>query len=249
MLQYPNLVSNNESPSLRLTLPLLLWSAGQLPAAIITIPSSVSGVELPSSDNAPLGASSQRFQQVFDASLLASLTPGDKIYGLTFRIDGGQTSLPAQTVGNYEIRMSQSVNVAGSLSTTFANNHGADQLLVRSGPLTIGAGDFPGGPGPNPFGAFILFNTPYTYIGGPLLLEIGFDSFPNGGRYVDDSGFLFAGAQQLFGSGFGATTADFGSESQAFAMQFLVNVPEPSSLVLFAAGGAALLALGRLRRS
>jgi len=70
------------------------------------------------------------------------------------------------------IRLSESVEPSAR-SLTFANNVVGAQTLVRSGSLTIPTASFKTNPtAPHPFGFLIQFDTPYTYSGGNLLLEL-----------------------------------------------------------------------------
>src|SRR5690349_4563859 len=98
------------------------------------------------------------------------------------------------------------------MSNTLADNRGADEVLVHTGPLTIGAGDYPTGGSPNAFGATISFTTPYTYTGGPLLLEYSHTPFPSTVSFADAVGNSPDG-RSAFGTGFNATTADIGMSS------------------------------------
>ena len=230
----------------------LLLMAPVLPAAPIIIPAELAGVE-GTSDTSPLGQDgSGRFQQVYGASLLSGLNADDVINGLTFRVIGGaDDGVPAQIVPFYEIRLSQSVNAPGSLSMTFANNRGADEVIVRSGQLVINAGDFPAtpNPGPEPFGTFIGFTNPYTYQGGNLLLEIAYSGFAIGRGSSEQTG--NAAGQQIFTfqhANPSQATADY-SETGVFVTALNVNesnVPEPGTWVLFLAG-AGLAVLARVR--
>ena len=207
-------------------------------ADLIVIPAAYAAAEGPGGDDTtPLGVDGQvRAQVVYGSALLGALGIGDQITGLTFRVGGGSAGLAAQTVTTYEIRLSQSQNAPGSLSTTFASNRGADEVIVRSGQLTINAGDFPGGATPNAFGAIIPFSTPYTFAGGPLLLEIAYTGFLRG-TLADDPN--VSGLQSLFGSTFGSTTGSL-ENNDGFLVQLQVQrVPEPASLPCFAAAAVA----------
>ena len=112
-------------------------------------------------------------QLLINASQLG-VAVGQQIDGLTFRMYAAGTTFPATnaTWADYTINMGQGV-AFGAQTTTFASNFVGAPVNVRSGPLTILAGSFPGGavsPTPNAFGSLITFNTPYTYTGGNLLI-------------------------------------------------------------------------------
>ena len=220
------------------------------------VPGPFTSVEAGSSDNAPLGVSGQHFQQVFGSALLTNLTAGVWIDGLAFRVEGTETALPAQTIPIYDISLSESPNVPGSLSATFADNRGVDFLTVRSGALTVNAGDFPGGSSPNTFG-WIPFSTPYQYLGGDLLIEVAYQGF-SAGRDADAAWPYTANlAQTAFGNGYNSTTADAGLYAEALVMGFstipsLQHAPEPSASLMFGAGILLLVlrpSLKKLRRN
>ena len=234
---------------------ICLMSATVLADQTVIVPGEFTVADANTSDNAPLGAisSQQLFQQVFSSALLTNLSIGELITGIGFRVDGNESALPAQTISEYNISLSQSANAPGNLSTTFADNRGADFTTVRSGPLTINAGDFPGGNSPNDFG-WISFSTPYQYQGGNLLIEIAYQGFSLGrdadAAYPYDSSLT----QTAFGSSYNSTTADEGLYNEALVTGFttmpapvLVPVPEPAAPVIFGAG-ALLVVLRWARR-
>jgi hypothetical protein len=224
-------------------LVLLAWQPVGF-ATPLVIPGGFASTEAGSADSAPLGIDVQRLQQVFGVSMLNDLGIGAIITGLTFRVDSGYGGIAAQTIENYEIRLSESRNAPGFLSAVFANNRGADEVIVRSGPLVIHPGDFPAGGRPNPFGLMIQFTTPYVYRGGPLLLEVAQDGFPAGGTWVDADYRTSLSAQTGFGTGFSATTADVGFYNEAIVVEFDV-VPEPGSIALLGFGMATIVLLRR----
>ena len=206
----------------------------------IIVPGQFALAEAGSSDNAPLGASEQHFQQVFSSALLTNLSVGNWIDGIAFRVEGNETTLPAQTIPIYNISLSQSPNVPGSLSATFANNRGADFLTVRSGALTLNAGDFPGGSSPNTFG-WISFSTSYQYQGGDLLIEVAYQGFLAGRDADTVYPFTANLAQTAFGNGYNSTTADAGLYAEALVMGFsitsvFVPIPEPSAFFMIGVG-------------
>jgi hypothetical protein len=205
--------------------------------------STVAGYE----DDAPLGFSQQHFQQIIAPSLIPGISAGDSITALGFRVVTGGTAVPAQVVPNYQIWLSQSANIPGEMSATFASNRGTDFTLVRGGSLAITENMFPGGVGLNAFG-MISFATPYVYKGGSLLIEISYDAFPAGGSMADSEvPFDEDVARTGFVDGSSGTIADrlYG---EAIVMAFeVVPVPEPST-GFFLAGGLFLLLLAAWRR-
>jgi len=226
-------------------LGICLLATTALADHIVVVPGGFSGTEANSSDNAPLGAAEQHFQQVFSAALLTNLTAGDIINGIAFRVEGNESALPAQTVTTYDISMSASLNAPGSLSPVFADNRGADFLNVRSGPLTLNAGDFSGGTSPNTLG-WISFSSPYLYTGGDLLVEIAYQGFSIGRDADAAYPYNASLAQTAFGNGYSSTTADAGLYAEALVMGFSVEtfsiVPEPSASAMFVVGGLLICA-------
>jgi hypothetical protein len=121
-----------------------------------------------------VGLAAVRFQTVLDPD---QFPPGPiNITGFAYRPKPGTGALNVSFSG--KIYLSTSPNWANStghplLSTTFANNVGPDNTLVRSlvdYPLTS-AGC--AAPGPCPFADDIVFSTPFPYnrANGPLLID------------------------------------------------------------------------------
>jgi hypothetical protein len=72
---------------------------------------------------------------------------------------------------SYKVDLSTSLTAIGAMSLVPAENTGPDVVTARSGPLTVPSGTFVGGTVPNPFSYFI-FDRPYTYTGGDLLVTV-----------------------------------------------------------------------------
>ena len=188
-----------------------------------------------------------------------SVQVGAVLTGLAFRIGGGPSAnrpAPNFRVDDYVIRLSTSQNSASLLSDTFADNRGADLVIVHSGEVVFNAADYDdsnngSGEGPNEFGPTIVFDNTFTYNGGDLLLEYTHTgALPLVGESVAvtsqaDAVSGIAGVETIFGAGFDATERGFdGGNNFAPVVQFSV-IPEPSVGLL---GGIALLGLLRRRR-
>jgi hypothetical protein len=221
----------------------MISMAVRAPAQVqVVVPAGFGGIEGGSAEGTALGDFSNRVQSIYGTSLLTGLNVGDVITGLSFRVDSIGPAPAPQTVANYEIRLSKSPNTPGTLSNTLAANRGADEVIVRTGPLTIAAGDYPTGSTPNAFGVLINFTSPYVYTGGPLLVEYAHTPFPSTPSFADAAENI-AGGQSAFGTGFGATTADIGMTNDVVVVRFQ-TVPEPPTWLLTM---LPLLALRRRR--
>ncbi|MAE63758.1 MAG: hypothetical protein CMJ18_05755 [Phycisphaeraceae bacterium] len=201
-------------------------------ADLIVLPEDFELVEGNAYEETALGVQANRIQVVFGESELTGLSMGDVITGLTFRIDdAANSSLGTRTFSNYQILLGQSLNVPGSLSTTFSDNWGADVGAVRNGPLFIGANDWTAGGSPNAFGPTIDFQLGYTYTGGPLLLEYAHNGISGGsGRRVDTEGSNTGlDAQTIVGSGFFAGIANLQNNLNSAPIVQFEFTPRPTA--------------------
>jgi hypothetical protein len=174
----------------------------------LQLPANASTTEASSANTSPFGGAGQRFQSVYGVPLLTALPNGATITGMRLRLDGDAMSFKRENLMNFEVRLSTSKKPPGSLSQTFADNRGSDEVIVRAGPLTIEPSDYPSGAKPNAFGKTIDFNLgTFTYRGGPLLLEVGATAVQSG-RNVDNVSPSTQESQTVYGSGFSATRAD-----------------------------------------
>jgi hypothetical protein len=107
------------------------------------------------------------------ASQLGDIPVGSVLDSISFRQNGGGSSAPAASYSynQYKITLAEAANSIATMSMTFANNM-VDPVTVFDGPLTIAANSYPGGSTPNPWGAAITFEIPYTYQGGDLVVLI-----------------------------------------------------------------------------
>ena len=127
----------------------------------------------------PLGVGTGgTYQALYMPSQLVGLPIGGQITSLQLRLYNFATApwpASAGTIANYRISFGGSNLTADTLSTTFADNI-TNPVLVRSGSFSLDAGAYPGGAAsgttPEAWGPVITFSTPYTYNGGPLVIEV-----------------------------------------------------------------------------
>jgi hypothetical protein len=112
-----------------------------------------------------------RYQQVFDASQFSRLNPGGGLINrIAFRGHGPGAPFTA-TVSQLQVNLSTTSKSPDGLNSTFADNVGADDTQVFSGPLQT-AVTFTGDP--TNFEVVIIFTTPFYYdpAKGNLLLDV-----------------------------------------------------------------------------
>jgi outer membrane protein assembly factor BamB len=117
--------------------------------------------------------SPRTFQMQFTPAALGGLPVGARITALGFRLlTNNPTDFPTTTTAwsDYEVTLAQAANPIASMSTTFQANL-LNPVLVRSGPLSVATGIFTTSHNPNPFATMLVFNTPYIYQGGDLMMH------------------------------------------------------------------------------
>jgi len=135
----------------------------------------------------PLANGSRTYQLIIHSNLLTDYL-GKKITSIAFRLPASAgTNWPTSNVtfSNYKILLSGSVTPANRSLAFFSDNVIGPQTLVRSGSLFVPAGSYPSGNSPNTYGPEIIFDVPYTYSGGNLLVEIRHTGFTGTSQSVD----------------------------------------------------------------
>jgi len=191
------------------------------------------------------GLLSQRYQQVYAASQFGG---GGLITQIVFRPDATFGSAFMSTLPDIQIDLSTTSAADDGLSSTFANNVGADDTIVFArGALTLSSA-FTGPPdGPKDFDIIITLTTPFLYNPalGNLLLDVR--NFGGGSTTVFD-------AVSPLGDGVSRVTntdvnSGTGTPDSAGLVTGFIIVPEPGSAALLLAGGGTLLAwFGGCRR-
>jgi hypothetical protein len=191
--------------------------------------------------------SSTRYQQVWDGSLFAATGPIE-ITSIAFRVDGPNgAGFAGAPISGPQIRLSTTAANEDTLSTTFAANVGADEVLVRDttiNSLHLSSSASFTGFGTRVFDVVIEFDESFFYdpSQGNLLLDVQ-------GSLIAASPIFFDGAEHE-GDGmsriFSTTDPNSGfKDSGVVIAQFNYNVPAPSALALL---GLSSLAATRRRR-
>jgi len=124
-------------------------------------------------------------QIIYSASSLNDIPPGAKITGMSFRNRVNQTAAiyPASDtlLPRFDVALSSAVNTPSTMSTTAANNEGADRVDARTGPLMLPAGAFRDSPilptnDADEFDFYIDFPQAFFYRGGDLCVTIRSES-------------------------------------------------------------------------
>jgi hypothetical protein len=186
-----------------------------------------------------------RYQQVFDASQFTGLatSSGGWIRNLYFRLDSDLGHTVATVFSNLQINLSTTQRTPDGLSSVFSENTGVDESVVFGPrPLTALVPYIEDGR-PQPFAFFDIGIEPYFYdpAGGNLLMDIRFSSsFGGFNAPIDTSNVTGDSISSVWGA-FDATSGTLTTEGLVTRFQVAV-IPEPSSLLLWAAGAGLLLA-------
>lgn len=116
------------------------------------------------------GPDVERDQMMMDASFFSGPGVPVVIDSVAFRLDQSST-LTSASFSDVQIQLSTAATTISTMSTTLANNVGADVTTVQSGPLTLSS---PGGTSsPSAFDILIPFLVPFTYdpLAGDLLFD------------------------------------------------------------------------------
>lgn len=212
------------------------------------VPNAFENVDGPSSFLGPHSSSARTYQLLIHESQLTGLV-GLELTGLTWRSpDSASSDWPVSGVSysNYDIYLSGSVDPADR-SLNFADNIVGSQTQVRSGPLSIAAGEYPSGGSPNDFGTTIAFSN-YLYTGGNLLVELrhtGNGISSRSSDAINATGGEALGYGTLFSAAWrGDYTAIDGFQGN-FAITQFTAIPTPGAAGLI---GLAGLAAVRRRR-
>jgi hypothetical protein len=247
--------------ALPLAAALLLGAAGMTGAAATPIttdtPSAAPGNAQGPAPFRFFGGGGSHVQQVYESQLFGNFGGARSISALAFRTFAGAS--PNAFFGNQltisDVRISLSTTGRGdetgnTLGSSFADNVGADQMLVYSGALTLTTTS------PGSFDYIVTLQNAFTYDPslGNLLLEVliptsatvggngilGFLTFDQANTLNDG---IFSVVNTTDGGAASGTPDTAGAITRFISNE--VAVPEPLSLAVF---GAGLMGLGLARR-
>jgi hypothetical protein len=249
-----NVCSGGANRLLGTVLPAVLFLFVSAEAAVVITPSGQTFTEggtgnfFPFSlgqDTSEVPSGTQRYQQVYNASEFSGLVPGGEfITQLAFRpdIDGNFAGPFTATLPSIRIDLSTVAAGADGLSSTFANNVGANDTIVYGGvtgaALSISSSFTGPVNGPKNFDIIINLTTPFFYnpAAGNLLLDVR--NFGGGSTALFDAQATPSDSVSrvaTMGSGVGSPTADL-NDTLGLVTKFTTAVPEPGALGLIGAG-------------
>ncbi|MBX3379591.1 MAG: hypothetical protein KF805_05825 [Phycisphaeraceae bacterium] len=143
----------------------------------IVLPATFANTEGAISNNIPIASGTGTFQVMYSAGEMSGVPVNSRITGFQLRQDNilGFTGWPRNdaTITDFRVFMGKSLRTPATFSNTFADNI-IEKELVRSGALMLAKNAYPGGPingPPRAWGPVIPLDSPYTYHGGPLVIE------------------------------------------------------------------------------
>lgn len=235
--------------------PRVAWAQ----TASVVAPNADAATEGSSANGFPFNIggfqTSERYQQVYLASQFSALGPtGGLVTQIAFRPDAAFGMAFSSTLPNVQIDLSTTAATPSTLSGTFANNVGVDDITVFGpGPLTLSSSFTGPAGGPKNFDIIITLTTPFYYNPalGNLLLDVRVASFGSAVTTTffdfDPSSGSVVGRAFTGNSGVNSPTADTVDNTGGLVTQFTFAVPEPASCTLVAIAVAGALGAYWLR--
>ncbi len=212
--------------------------ATELRAAVVVVPNTLATNDGNSFNTSPSSSASVREQQIYDASQFGALSRPSLLTQFAWRPDtipgpSGPRSFTLQ------IHAATTTRSVAGLSTTFADNLGANNTLVFDGTVNATTGNLPGPGNTRQFDYVFTLTTPFLYdpAAGNLVLDLQFEA--NGSAIRID---LVSGDPTVreVANGFSSTGTSGSSLPFAKPTQFTF-VPEPATGALLGLGAAGFL--------
>jgi len=206
-------------------------------AAVIVVPNSLATNDGNGTSTSNPGAASVRWLQIHDASQFQALSGPSLLTQFAYRPDTvvGESGPRTLTLRIYASTTSRSV---AELSTTFADNLGANNTLVFDGTVIVTTANLPGPGNTRQFDYVFPFTTPFLYdpAAGNLVLDLQIVSSGSALTFDTVSGDSAIG--RVFSSG--SSTATTGDLRASHVTQ-LTFAPEPTTVALLGLGAAGFL--------
>jgi hypothetical protein len=179
-----------------------------------------------------------RYQQVYSASDLTNMI-GQQVTSIAFRVDE-KPGFNGNYAGGFsystiQIRLSITPLAVDALTTNLDTNPSSNPITVFNGPYVVPL--LIGNQPINPFDLRFSFQTPYTYAGGNLLVDILTPNVDTPLPYMDAVNAI-DGVNRAYIDRHGSPRA--GDDTLGLVTQFQF-VPEPSTLLLLGIGAISLL--------
>lgn len=222
-------------------------------ASTVVVPGFDASTEGNGGNSYPFGSgfSSQRYQQVYGASAFSDGLL--MITQIAFRPDATLGSAFTATLPNIQIDLSTTSAAVDLLSTTFANNVGANDTVVYSGSLTLSSAFTGPAGGPKAFDIVINLTTPFLYnpAAGNLLLDVR-NFAGGGGGLLDRESSTSDAISRVYTENQGVNSPSVNpgeADTAGLVTQFTVTaVPEPAT-ALFGIALVGAVGAGQRRRS
>ena len=200
------------------------------------------------------GFPSYRLQQVYGKSDFTHLGDGPHVITrIDWRPDGAVTDPLTYPSSRFIVKLSTTSAAPGSLSPTFADNVGADEMTAFDGPVTLTTANLGPAGGPKQFDYGLDLQSRFTYDpdDGNLLMDLTvldgegpllFDWTANA---TESTSFYWTGTLGVDSPVAATLPEDAGGQFGGHVIQFSI-VPEPSSLGLVC--GVVLALVSRRRK-
>lgn len=194
----------------------------ELGAQVVVVPNSLATIDGNGTDTSTSGPASVRWLHIYDASQFGALSGPSFLTQFALRPDKilGQSGPRSLTLRIYASTTSRSV---AGLSTTFAENLGANNTLVFDGTVNLTTGNLPGPGNTRQFDYVFPFTTPFLYdpAAGNLVLDLQIQSSGSAVTFDIVSGDPAIGRVFAFGS----STATTGNLRPSHVTQFTFVAP------------------------
>jgi len=161
---------------------------------------------------------------------------GQDIHAISWRLpQNASANWPATdvTVPDYDLYLGPGVTPADRSLTDFTLNAAGPQQQVRAGSLFIPMNSYTFGNVPNDWGPEIMFDNPYLYTGGHLLIELRLTGTGNS-RSNDAVGTSTTGYGTQFSACWGSSyTANSGSQANFSIARLTTDDPVPVEFTTF----------------